>query len=369
MTAIQHWLALAEALAFKPHIVKTLYDHFQSIDQIIHASDASLQKLGVTTAALRQLRQPTGSKMDEVLRWLEQPRHHLLTLDHPDYPPLLKEISDPPTLIYIDGNPAVLKTPQIAIVGSRNPTPSGIENAHHFATALAKLGITITSGLALGVDAASHRGALSAPGQTIAALGNGLHHLYPKRHRLLADAIINNGALISEFPLSTQPLKHNFPLRNRIISGLSIGTLVIEATVQSGSLITARKATAQGREVFAIPGNIHNPLARGCHYLIQSGAKLVESVDDILTEVQQFAFIYKDLVDDRSKPAQDENNFQALSTVDLQILNCVDYEMTAVDQVIKRCGLDAKTVTARLLELELSGHITATTGGYSRVKL
>jgi len=216
---------------------------------------------------------------------------HILTLHDPAYPALLKEIADPPPLLFVRGDPAVLSRPQLGIVGSRNPTPGGRSLAEDFARSLSRCGLVVTSGMALGIDAAGHRGALRGGGTTLAVAGTGPDRIYPARHRDLARAIVEQGAIISEFAPGTPALPSNFPRRNRIISGLSLGVLVVEAACRSGSLITARLAAEQGREVFALPGSIHNPLARGCHHLIRQGAKLVEDIEDIVEELGPLAAV------------------------------------------------------------------------------
>ncbi|WP_039669637.1 DNA-processing protein DprA [Coxiella burnetii] len=287
--------------------------------------------------------------------WTTAPNHHILTLDHPSYPTLLKEIPDPPKKLYIMGDPLILNQPQFAIVGSRNPTVTGCEIAQEMAEKLVQAGFHITSGLALGIDAASHRGALKAGGKTIAVLGSGLTNIYPRRHHRLAEQISQKGALVSEFPLTMPPLPTNFPRRNRIISGLSLGTLVVEATLGSGSLITAKLAAEQNREVFAIPGSIRNPLSQGCHALIKEGAKLVDSIGDIIAELSYEAT-------GASAP------IQALDKNEHKLLECIGFEVTSIDQLIARSGFSASIVASLLLRIELQGHIKSTPGGVIRVK-
>ncbi len=227
--------------------------------------------------------EPNSKMVDEHLQWLASSKyHHIIRLGSPDYPKQLSEIPKPPEILFVSGSIEVLHQPQVAIVGSRNASPIGLETAYSFANELSKAGLVITSGMALGIDGAAHRGALEAHYPTIAVLGTGIDTIYPLRHTTLAEQITKQGAIISEFPLKTTPSPANFPRRNRIISGLSLGTLVVEASTKSGSLITARLAAEQGREVFAIPGSIHNPRAKGCHQLINQGAKLVENIEDIL---------------------------------------------------------------------------------------
>jgi DNA processing protein len=292
---------------------------------------------------------------------LNQPNNSLITLADPNYPALLKEIADPPPMLFVRGNPELLSLPQIAIVGSRNPSTLGIETATAFALTLSQHGFVITSGLALGIDAASHQGALNAKGYTIAVAGTGLDRVYPARHLDLATQIVNTGAMVSEFPPGTLAKANHFPRRNRIISGMSQGLLVVEAAKESGSLITARMAIEQNREVFAIPGSIHNPLARGCNALIREGAKLVETTQDILEEFSQYF-------------QQDKNNsaISLQTTLDLEqqtLLNRVMFSPTSIDALVKETGLSVESIASMLLILELEGFVEANAGGcYTRLK-
>lgn len=291
--------------------------------------------------------------LDRLDAWLaEGDDRHVLTLGDPCYPAELLQTQDPPLLLYVRGQLAALQHPlRLAIVGSRNPTPQGALNARQFAHALGQAGVCVVSGLALGVDGAAHEGALEAGAPTIAVVGTGLDRVYPSRHRDLAHRIAAQGALVSEYPLGTPPLSPNFPKRNRIIAGLSQGTLVVEAALQSGSLITARQAAEQGREVFAIPGSIHSPQARGCHALIRQGAKLVESAQDILEELR----VPDPFAQPRSaapEPAAEDS-----------LLAVMGFDPVSLDTLQARCGLDTATLQARLLELELDGHLGRLPGG------
>jgi DNA processing protein len=310
-----------------------------------------------------------GARTDMVgndLRWLEAEHHYLVTLTDPAYPDLLKQLSDPPAGLFVSGNPALLSTPQLAVVGSRNPTPYGRETAESFARHLSTCGLTITSGLAAGIDAASHRGALqSSAGLTVAVCGTGLDIVYPRSSEALAREIEQRGALVSEFPPGTPPRKHHFPRRNRIISGLSLGTMVVEATLGSGSLITARMAGDQGREVFAIPGSIHNPMAKGCHQLIRQGAKLVDTADDILSELGPLAATLRAPFPMAGTETPDSTgNSQDRLDKDYKILlDALGFEPLGVDQLVARSGLGADSVASMLLMLELSGRIESYPGG------
>jgi DNA processing protein len=297
------------------------------------------------------------------LRWLEADGHHFIPWGSPDYPALLTQLRDPPIGLYVRGHPSVLASPQLAMVGSRNPTPAGRDTARDFAAHLASCGLTITSGLAAGIDTASHAGALAADGITIAVCGTGLDILYPQSNAALAQSIVVKGALISEFATGTPPIKHNFPRRNRLISGLALGTLVVEAAVRSGSLITARLAGEQGREVFAIPGSIHNPLARGCHQLIRQGAKLVETAQDILTELGPLASTLQQPLA-LSKSADVSGNFPSPLDKEYEILlDALGFAPAGMDLLVQRTGLKTDVVASMLLILELDGHIESYPGG------
>ena len=295
------------------------------------------------------------------MQWVEQDNNYAITFYDAGYPSQLKEIADPPAILFVRGNPHLLTKPQLAIVGSRNPSTTGIDTAFEFAKTLSTQGFVITSGLALGIDAASHRGALAAHNFTIAVAGTGLDRVYPARHKDLATEIVKTGAIISEFPPGTAAKANHFPRRNRIISGLCLGLLVVEAAKESGSLITARMALEQNREVFAIPGSIHNPLARGCNALIRQGAKLVETTQDILEELnlnnQEDATYYTTSIE---------------STLDLEqqtLLNHVQFSPTSIDNLVQITGNSAEIISSMLLILELQGYLEATAGGcYMRIK-
>ncbi len=284
------WLTLAGTRGVGARQVTDLLDRLGSIDKVLESGKSALESPLVPADVATQLLAGDQESIDRSLEWLNQDEdNHLVTWNSPEYPTLLREIPYPPILLFARGDTAQLKRLLFAIVGSRNPTPAGSENAFEFARYLATSGLSIVSGLAAGVDGKSHEGALRAAGNTIAVCGTGLDQTYPRRHDTLASSIAANGLLLSEFFPGTPPLRENFPRRNRIISGLSLGVLVVEAGLRSGSLITARLAAEQGREVFAIPGSIHNPMARGCHLLIRNGAKLVESAFDIIDELGPLA--------------------------------------------------------------------------------
>ncbi len=290
-------------------------------------------------------------------------QHHLITPYDVHYPEQLRQIKYPPNTLYIKGHPELLSRPQIAIVGSRNPTAIGREIAYTFAHALSQSGFCITSGLAIGIDGEAHRGALDANGETIAVLGSGLNRIYPAQHRSLAKELESKGLLISEFLPDAPPLRQHFPQRNRLISGLSLGILIVEATMQSGSLITASFALQQNREVFAIPGSIHNPLSKGCHFLIRQGAILVETPEDICQEFQHLPLS----LSLPSLPHKKTKSIKALEADEWKLVECIDFHMTTLEQIMTRSGLEPSVLPAKLLNLELRGYIKGMPGGYIRV--
>jgi DNA processing protein len=286
--------------------------------------------------------------------WLTEPGHDLMMLGDADYPARLLATADPPLLLWLQGKRELLASPSLAIVGSRSPTPQGEDNARAFAQALARAGYTIVSGLALGVDAAAHEGALDAGGATVAVVGTGLDIVYPKRNEKLAARVLaGGGLLVSEYSLGTPVMQANFPRRNRIIAGLSQGCLVVEAALQSGSLITARLAVEAGREVFAIPGSIHSPQARGCHALIRQGAKLVESAQDVLEELPPLGAARSPETPDTLEETPHEQ--QAL-------LDAMGFDPVSLDALMARCGWPAAELQAALLELELDGQVARLAG-------
>ncbi len=294
--------------------------------------------------------------IEHSLAWASQPGQNIITLADAGYPPALLEIADPPSVLYVRGNPDLLHRRGLAVVGSRNATPQGTQTAESFARHLAAHGLCIVSGLALGIDAAAHRGALAAQGETVAVIGTGADRIYPARNKDLAIAIAERGAIVSEFPLGTPAVAYNFPRRNRIISGLARGVLVVEAAPESGSLITARLAAEQGREVFAIPGSIHSPVARGCHKLIKQGAKLVETAQDILEELGNFAATPMPVA--ASPAASDES----------PILAALGHDPCSLDDLVERTGQSADQLLPELLSLELGGSLAPLPGNrYQRL--
>ncbi len=357
---VRYWLALWHAPGVGAVKFRQLLERHGEPQQLFDSPHLPDDRL------VDYLRHPDWEAVEGDLDWLEQEGCHLLTLKDPHYPQQLRELPDAPPLLFLRGSPEVLANPQLAIVGSRNPSATGRETALDFARTLAASGMVITSGLAAGIDAASHQGALEGGGQTIAVAGTGLDRVYPAANRKLAHAIIDGGgAILSEYSPGTPPLAGNFPKRNRIISGLSIGTLVVEAALRSGSLITARLAAEQGREVFAIPGSIHNPLARGCHQLIRQGAKLVESAGDILEELapQLLAAMTEEGAGDGEEVIQ---RAHGLDEEYQTLLTCIGHEATPVNQMVERSGLTAEAVSSMLLLLELQGFVESAAGGYAR---
>ena len=361
------WLALARAPGLHARQLEPWLADGHTPPSVLRESPQTLAALGLGQSAIGALLNPDSAAIARDQRWLEGSRRSLVTWGSPQYPELLALIPDPPLVLFVEGEPDVLGLPQLAMVGSRNPSTLGRETATQFAQHLARSGLAITSGLALGIDAASHRGALRGPGKTVAVLGCGLDAIYPRENTALAAAIVaSGGALVADLPTGTPPLKQHFPRRNRLISGLSVGTLVVEAALQSGSLITARLAGDQGREVFAIPGSIHNPMARGCHRLIRQGATLVEGVDDIFLEL---GALLAGLSPAREPEATEpEGDFGLKLDKDYEILlDALGFETAVADTLVARTGLAAGAVASMLLILELDGRVQQQPGGrYSR---
>lgn len=358
--ARRHWLTLKLTPYLGAATIAKITAHYP-VAELLSMNANQLASLKLRPQTIQALTSPNTGLIEELEDWCEQTNHHLLCFEQDAYPQLLKQISSPPEVLFVKGDPEVLSTPQLAIIGSRENTISGKENAYHFARHIAELGITVTSGLAIGIDGQSHRGAIEANGQTIAVLGTGLDCIYPKRHTALAEQIVDSGALVSEFLPQQGVRAEQFPKRNRIISGLSHGTLVVEAALKSGSLVTARTAMEQNREVFAIPGSIHSPMSEGCHHLIKQGAKLVENIHDIIEEVGPFQhYLAKQHIeicqnDPISKEEEDP------------FLACIGYEITPVDIIAQRSNLPVNDVLARLLDMEIAGKVAAVGGGYSRI--
>ena len=342
------WLHLALAPGVGNTSLIRLLTAFGSPEAVLASGRAALAAHLSRAQCDALLSGPDAAQLEAAHAWLGQPGNSLMTLADEDYPKTLLEIPDPPAILYCKGRRALLNQPSLGIVGSRNATPQGVRDAEAFAHALSDAGLTIVSGLALGIDAAAHRGGLAGAGSSVAVIGTGLDRIYPARNKALAHQLAENGLIVSEFALGTSPLPGHFPRRNRLISGLSRGVLVVEAAPNSGSLITARVATEQGREVFAIPGSIHSPLSRGCHALIKQGAKLVESAADILDELawqQRLA-----------PPVLPE-------TLADPVLDALDGAPASLDALVQRTGLTLDALSAKLLALELDGRIASLPGG------
>jgi DNA processing protein len=359
------WLILGNAL-LRDSEYRLLVERFGDVEDIVSQPASRLARSGLDESRAAEVAAPDAGRLEQGLTWLENPGHHLIGRDDDRYPELLQRIPDPPLLLYVAGDCDALQLPALAIVGSRNPTQSGSRTAWAFARHLAGTGFTIASGLAEGIDAAAHRGALAAGRDTIAFLGHGIDTVYPVANSELAAEITARGALVSEYPLGTPPRRHHFPERNRLISGISLGTIVVEAARRSGSLITARLAGEQGRAVFALPGSIHNPLARGCHQLIRQGATLVETADDIVAElaplVGHLLQIPSESTAKEAAPAGDDGEY-------VELRKLLGHDPVTIDELAIRSGLTIDQLSSMLLILELKGEVESLSGGrYSLLK-
>lgn len=370
------WLLLSHLPGLGANSWQAILDHLPDPLELLSLNAATLKSVGLPPQARmgvlawqqQDLEQDAVRAAHTTWKNVREQGIALVHWGHADYPPLLREIHAAPPLLYLRGQREILTQPQLAIVGSRNASRAGLDHARQFARALAERGFVITSGLALGVDGAAHRGALDAGGRTLAVLGTGVDVAYPAAHQTLVQDLLPQGALISEYPPGLPPRAGHFPRRNRIISGMSRGTLVVEASLRSGSLITARLALEQGREVFAIPGSIHNPLSRGCHQLIRQGASLVESVADIEEELS--AWWQSDSQPDEA--AEDTPREQALIPEHLdvreqQVLAVLDFDPCSTDALCDRSGLSADALMQSLLLLEMEGLVATVPGGYQRL--
>ena len=360
---LQAWLAIARAPGLHAGLIANGPAAAPLPQALLDGSALEPRARELPTARLAALRSPDLGLLESDEQWLSVPGHRLVTWGSQAYPARLATIADAPLVLFCAGDTALLERPQLAMVGARNPTTVGRETATRFAEHFSRHGLTVTSGLALGIDAASHRGALRAPGSTIAVLGNGPDQVYPAEHAALARELAEAGLLVSEFPPGTPPRPQHFPRRNRIISGLSLGTLVVEAALHSGSLITARLAAEQGREVFAIPGSIHSPLSKGCHRLIREGAKLVETADDVLSELD-IPVAPAQAAGPETEAADAQRDFSPRLDKDYEILlDALGFEPASVDTLVARTGLKADVVASMLLILELEGRIEQQPGG------
>ena len=347
------WLTLSQIPGLGNESLRRLLQTFGSPEAVLLAPTSELKRIVKPTVAQAITQSADNSALADTEIWLNDPLNHILSIADTAYPQALLNISDPPLLLFAKGRIELLNAPALAIVGSRNATPQGLRNAEAFALSASEAGLCIVSGMAHGIDAAAHLGGLRGIGSSIAIVGTGLDKVYPSANRELAHQLAQNGVIVSEFPLGTPPLSANFPRRNRIISGLSLGCLVVEASLQSGSLITARLALEQGREVFAIPGSIHSPQSKGCHALIKQGAKLVESAQDILDELGS-TFT-------RPQPSSP-------TEIDPELFAHLSFDPVDLDTLSQRSGLTIGALSAILLQLELDGRITTLPGGlYQRI--
>jgi len=358
------WLALAHASGLHAGLLAEWLKAGHSPLDLLSQPLEALAETSLSTARLAACRAARAERIDADLAWLAAGTdRHLVTWGHDAYPALLAEIPDAPLVLYVRGNVNALSLPQLAIVGSRNPTALGRDTARRFAAHLARGGFTITSGLALGIDAAAHCGALDGGGRTVAVVGRGLDDVYPSENAELAEQIVaGDGALVTDLPIGTPALPHNFPWRNRILSGLAVGTLVVEAALRSGSLITARLAAEQGREVFAIPGSIHNPLTRGCHRLLRQGARLVETAEDICSELGPIVAHVAATV----LPGSCETPPHAGPSLDKEykiLLDALGFDPAGLDELVARTDLKTEAVASMLLILELDGQVQQQPGG------
>ena len=362
---VEAWASLHLLPGLGARSLVPLLKAFGGAVQLRAASRAQLARVASPEVAATIERGPDRALLDRTLEWLREPGHWLFAWDDPDYPPALLAIADPPPVFCYAGRRELLSRPALAIVGSRNATPQGVEHATEFAAALSAARLTIVSGLATGIDAAAHRGGLSAGGSSIAVVGTGLDRVYPPENGALAQRLAQDGGLLSEFALGTPPLPENFPRRNRVISGLARGVLVIEATLNSGSLITARLAAEQGREVFAVPGSINSPFSKGTHRLIREGAKLVETAQDVLEELGL-------------EPPPNAGAPEGMGPADpapelkgpaRKVLAALGHDPAGIDLLARRTGLAADAITVALVELEVAGRVTSLPGGqYQRRK-
>ncbi len=361
----QAWLNLALVPGIGPKTIKAIEQAKLSPIDVYSLDPSQKKQLGLTQKVIDYLQKfpphRPSREVEKTLTWADEGNHYLLTLHDDKYPERLKHIASVPPLLMVKGKIEALSFTQLAIVGSRYPTPAGEQQAYEFALALTDMGLTITSGLAKGIDACAHKGALQAQGSSIAVLGNGLNEIYPKQNSQLSEELCEKGALISEFGLWTKPHPGHFPRRNRIVSGLSMGTLVVEATLKSGSLITARQALEQNREVFAIPGPISNPQKAGCHHLIRQGATLVESPEHIAQELQwQFEHT-------KAVMAKPRENLQLANASQQKIITALDYDGANLDEIVSRTHLPIHVINVLLMELELSGLVRQSQGDYSLI--
>lgn len=355
---LEHWLRLTLAPGVGAGAQRQLLATFGLPINVFAAERASLEQVAGPKVVRGLLDEDRREQVAATLAWLDEPGNHIVTLGDPAYPSGLLEMADPPALLYVKGRVELLGAASVAMVGARSATPQGLADARAFAGSLSSAGLCVVSGMAMGIDAAAHEGALRGAGSTLAVIGTGADRIYPARNAALARRIAAEGAIVSEFPLGAQPLQHHFPRRNRLIAGLSRGVLVVEAAIGSGSLITARLAAEQGREVFAIPGSIHSPLSKGCHSLIRDGAKLVETAQDVLEELRW-----------ESSPAAPAGRRAPLPSAppgdrdERALVAALGHDPVTLDTLLQRSGLTPETLSAMLLTMELDGRVSRLPGG------
>ena len=366
------WLRVIRAPGLGGVRIRQLLERFGSIQSVAGANGAQLKAAGAPAAAIDWLTEPDPAVLAADRAWLDAPGHHLLTCDSADFPALLQRAPRAPAALFVDGDPQWLWFAQIAIVGSRNPTEGGVSNARDFSRTLARSGLLVTSGLADGIDAAAHRAALDGGQPTIAVIATGPDIVYPARNRALAQAIARHGAIVSEYPPGTPPQREHFPMRNRIIAGLALGTLVVEAAQRSGALITAREAAEAGREVFALPGSIHNPLAKGCHRLIRDGAALVETAQEIIEalapQATQLAHALRGRLDaeaGETAPPQTPPGAPDEDGDYRRLRAALGHDPVPIDVLAQRTGLTVDTLSSMLILMELDGRVAASHGRYA----
>lgn len=360
---LSYWLALQKTPKLGVRTLLQLLRHIPSIENLFNQSNSFYKSFNLPSETIHYLMNPNWNVIEQDLCWLTQSKQHrIVTMECKDYPKILLEIASPPLLLYIKGNVNLLNKQQIAIVGSRKPSPEGREIAFELAKDLGFSNLVITSGLASGIDTQAHLGALHSS-QTLAVIGTGIDITYPSANQHLAERIADQGAVISEFCLGTPPLPEHFPRRNRIISGLALAAVIVEANLQSGSLITAQFATEQGRDVFAVPGSIRNPRTKGCHELIKSGAGLVTSAQDILIELGLESLA----LPDKAGQQPGDPHFK-LEDAHLKLLECIGYEPAKTDVLVERSGISVQQITTLLLDLELAGYVSSSFSGYRRVR-
>ena len=368
MMKLDAWLTvLQSASPPRSRRLLALIDRHAAVSEVVDLPRAELVEAGLSKRQAERLKEPDRQHMNRWRRWLDHPDRALITRDSSVYPAMLKELPDPPLALWIEGARSdLLNSPQLAMVGSRKPTANGRETAQRFARYLSERGLTIVSGLATGIDGASHRGGLLGCGSTVAVLGSGPDVLFPRSHGRLAAEIIDKGLIVSEYPPGTPPLAAHFPQRNRIIAGMSAGTLVVEAARRSGSLITARLAGDYGREVFAIPGSIHNPMAKGCHRLIREGAKLVEEAADVLVELPPLLELVIESAEAQADPPSEAPDGTAPLTSQpgyAELLAALGFDPCGISDLARRTGLTAAELSSMLLLLEMEGLVEALPGG------